>query len=278
MAREHSFVLPSGVLMKVRALNGGDQGTITKQDTIGKIDTFNQMLADCTLQLGSKTTVTKNDIERMLVNDRKYALVELRQFSLRYKEEFNFNYEWPITGGKKENQAYSVVFSRESFDIIPFSWTRKFIESLSEEELKELEKSKKHYPEIYNDYEDMLRANLEQTFITEEGLQIRWKLLDCLQETKFQDVSSSLKDVNLPILMRDPKVVLKSATDSKETLTSWDIRRADIIDIEAFRTEMRNVEGFIDTFLTIQNQTNASKNARVDLLGTVDFFFPSQAI
>ena len=35
MAREHKFILPSGVACKVRALKGKDQGTITKQEKQG---------------------------------------------------------------------------------------------------------------------------------------------------------------------------------------------------------------------------------------------------
>lgn len=275
MARQHSFILPSGVKMTVRELTGKDQGTITKEGSAGDPSTFNQMLSDCSITLGDKSNVIKTDIENMLSNDRKYALVELRQFSLRYKEEFNFSYEWPIKGGKKETHDYSVIFTRDSFTFDPYKWVKNHMDKMSDEE-KELMSD--HYPEMYDSYSDMLSENLEQDYETEDGLLIKWNCSTGKQEEKFNGVSKSLRDINLPIRMREPKEMRAKSDGSGVVPMKWNFDDEGIYEVEKFRKTMRETEGYIDTYLTIEHQEDPSKQARVDLVATIDFFFPSQAI
>lgn len=277
MARERSFILPSGVKMTVRELTGKDQGTITKEDTIGKTSSFNQMLADCTRSIGDNTNVSRSDIEKMLSNDRKNALVELRQFSLRYKETFDFNYEWPLKNGMKETQECSVIFDRETFKPTPYIWVRKAMEELSEDQIEELNNTKMYYPELYTSYEEMLADNLEREFFTDEGVRVLWNCCTGKQEEAFSEVEKKLRDVNLPIRMRNPKKMLVSKDNSTVPI-KWDFESESLYDVENFRKEMRSVEGYIDTVLTIQHETDNTRQQRVDLVSTIDFFFPSQAI
>lgn len=283
MARTHVFVLPSGVEMEVRALLGKDQGTITKKDTIGDIDPFNQMLADCIVRLGDKTSasITRKDVENMLINDRKYALVELRQFSLRYKEVFKFNYEWPLDkNGNKEVQAYEAIFTRENFPMTPYIWVREAIEKMSTEDQQALIDNKRYFPVLFESYAEMLQKNAIQTFVTEDGVAtIEWEVGSCKHELLFVKADKSIQDINMPIRMRNPQVVLTNVNDKNDKVrTSWNFDNFELYDVEQFRMKMRETEGYIDTFLTIEHQKNPAKTVRVDLVSTVDFFFPSQAI
>jgi hypothetical protein len=50
------------------------------------------------------------------------------------------------------------------------------------------------------------------------------------------------------------------------------------MDIENFRKEINEVEGNVDTTITLQHPTNAGRSELIDLTGTADFFFPSLAI
>lgn len=277
MAKEHKFVLPSGVEMVVRSLTGKDQGTITKQNDSTATDKFNQMLADCTISIGNDSNITKKNIERMLEKDRKYALVELRQFSLRYKDVFKFNYEWPITGGKKEIQPYEVSFSRDSFPVVAYKWVRDRVDSIKKEnpDYNAIE-----FPVMYESYKDMLDENLIQHFFTEDGQKVEWNICTCEDEARFSGLRKQDLDINVHLKMRNPKVVLVGTytQDNKEIKHSWNFDNADIYDVEAFRTKYKEIEADIDTSLTIQHQTDSNRVARVDLIGTIDFFFPSQAI
>jgi hypothetical protein len=276
MARTKKFVLPSGVGITVRSLKGKDQGTLTNQSNTNPNDAINEMLASCIIQLGDVTNVTVNDVEKMLTNDRKYALVELRQFSLRYMEVFSFTYDWAITGGKKQSQEFDVTFNRDSFSIIPYVWVSDHIKTLDKEEQELLLSEKTFYPEMYESYDEMLNEQKQRVFKTDEGEVIVWQVCDGLQEAIFSKVSKSLMDANLHIKMRKPKVAINGVISN--AIVDWNYKEAEIFDTENFRREMRKTEGLIDTMLTIKNDENPNLESRVDLISTIDFFFPSQAI
>lgn len=278
MAREHEFVLPSGVKCKVRSLKGKDQGTITKQDKVGDVTVFNKMLSDCILALGDKTLVTEKDVSRMLINDRKFALVELRQFSLRYKEIFEFDYEWPVEkSGKKEVSKHKIQFTDDNFPAKPYAWVAKKIAETSEEDMEIVKSNGDKFPVMYESYKDMLENERTMIFETEDGDQIEWQCATGDDETAWANVSKSQLDVNVTLKMKNPKLLL-STKEGGVAKVKYNIEEADIIDVEAFRKITKETEGDIDTFLTIKHPNNDSVRERIDLVGTVDFFFPSQAI
>lgn len=275
-------VLPSGVEFEVRNLRGSDQEDLTRAKTLRDGSGFATMLASALLRLGDNTNVTVNDVDRMLSNDRKYALIALRQHTLRYQKFFNFSYEWPLRAGQtaKELEQHSVEFTEESFPKIPYLWVRERIALLKSEALEKQELyDGSKYPVIYTNYGEMLAVHKEQNFtLQESGLTIRWSLLTGEQENKFGKIDPEVVHSNTMLTMREPKIVLQNQVEKKETLTGWNHSAADLLDVEDFRTEIRNVEGSINSTITIQNKKDSSRTARVELLATTDFFFPSQAI
>lgn len=278
-------VLPSGVEFSVRSLKGRDQELITKAKNVRDGSGFNEMLASCLTQLGDKKQgeITPNDVERMLSNDRKYAMVALRQHSLRHKPTFDFSYEWPLQGTRKDVQQYSVEFNSTDFPCVPYLWVREKIEQLkAEAAANKVEYTETKFPKLYESYSEMLAAHKEQTFVLpEDGTRLGWTLLTGEQESKFSKLDREQVNANTMISMRVPQVLLtpkEGVSEAKQIGMGWMHSNADLLDIEAFRGEVRKVEGTINTTLVIQNQKDSTRTARVELLATPDFFFPSQAI
>ncbi len=263
MARELSFVLPSGVEMVVRSLRGSEQETITTQG-VDMNDAFNQMLADCTIRLGDNNNVNRNDIERMLVNDRVYSLVKLRQFSLNFQDTFEFSYEWPVReDGVKETTEHEIAFNQESFPVIPYLWMKDNVVN-------------GEFVKMYESYSEMIEANGTHSFEDCDGNVVTFSLLTGATEKQFSNVAKKLQNANLPLRMRSPKYIMVGKDGNKVPFT-WDPSKADILDTEKFRKKIKEIEGSVDTMLTIEHPTR-KEQVRVNLIATVDFFFPSQAI
>jgi hypothetical protein len=276
MATTFEGVLPSGVAIGLTSLTGADQGMITKQKNLSDNTAYFEMLAGRITHLGDKTNVNKNDVLRMLTNDRKDALVMLRQFSLEFQESFDFMYTWPIdkTTVVKHMEPYSVKFNDKDFKRIPYAWVADELARLAAAGTP-FDGGPFTFPELYSSYSAMLVANSEQHYaMPKSGEVVQWELLTGEQEKKFGKLSKADVDSNTMLAMRVPKLVLG---DADKTLTSWSPQRAVIMDTEGFRKEIRRVEGLIDTVLSISNEKDG-REARIDLVTTPDFFFPSQAI
>lgn len=280
-------VLPSGVEIAVRNLTGGDQETLTASKNTRNGSGFNKMLAGAIERLGDLegAAITERTIERMLSNDRKDALVMVRQHSLKFQEYFEFAYDWPIEGNRKQLQQFSVKFDDEDFARKPYFWVAEEMERLARQREAEGGTSEPltgfaAFPIMYESYNEMLEAQSTQRYKLPESEQmIEWSLLTGEVEKKYTKVAMDDRTSNTTLMMRSPKEILTTDTDEPQAvLTGWSPARADILDVEGFRREIRRVEGHIDTILTIKNQADESRTARVDLVGTVDFFFPSQAI
>lgn len=281
-------VTPSGVKFSVRQLFGADQDMLTKESGgDSNAMKFNKMLHGSMRSLGVKgqTELTIKDIQNLLSNDRKFILLTLRQHTLKYKKTFDFKYEFPLRRGhnQKEQFEYSVEFSHENFPITPYYWVR-----------EEIEKEKKDnpdyrpdghevlFPEVFQDYSDMLNTyrEVKGTF-PESKLAYVWQLLDGNAELKW---GPSLEDIriNMMLEMRSPKIKalqqMNSEQKKEDVWTSFETGRADLLDIEYMRSEIREKEGVVDTFLTIQHPNDLSRSQRVDLITLPVFFFPSQAV
>lgn len=273
--RIKEFVLPSGIKMKVRNLKGIDQRTLTEQKNAKSKDTFNTMLADCTLQIGSKTHIDKKDIQRMLANDRRFALMALRQHSLRNQHMFMFKFEWPLDNRAKDIQDYEVDLS-QGFAQKPYYWVAQRIQELKANDAWQ---EGDEFPVMFEDYSEVLEMAQQEITLPESGLEVQYMMLNGDQEAKWSNVDKESISSHTQIQMRAPKVILTAKEGEKTRVPmTLDLDNLDLLDIEFLRRDFREKEGFIDTFLTIQNQKDAAKESRVDLISTKDFFFPSQAI
>jgi hypothetical protein len=282
-------VTPSGVAFSVRALTGYDQNTISKKnDNPG--DQFNKMIMDCLMSLGtlSKDMIKIQHVEKLLTNDRKFILVTLRQFSLKFQKEFKFKFEWPLRKGSKvkEVEEREVTFDEKSFPIVPYKWMIDKISAIGiENETVELETDKKaipdgfafNYPVLYESYDQMLAENkiVKGTF-PEGGANYQFELLDAAKEKVWSPVLSNEDDivVNMMIEMHSPKIEMKTK-DGGALLTKFEPGsvNSDILDVEHIRKHIKDVEGAVDTSLTIQHFTDVTRVKRVDLVTLVDFSF-----
>lgn len=274
MARETRGVLPSGVGFTARAFIGADMELLSTSVADKGALAFNKLIEDCVISIGTDRDITSSKIDNLLSNDRKYLLLFLRQFSLNFKEKFEFTHEWPVTedGQQKDVTPHSVII--KSFYTKPYIWVQKEIEELKEKG----EEFEYEFPEMYQSYKEVLDLNLEQKIILEAtGAEFFWEILTGNQENLFANVGKKQRHINLPIQMRKPRVLLKGKKGNKDQLTMYNTSKGDWMDLEQIRKEIRDKEGIIDTSLSIKHPT-LEKVAQIDLIGTLAFFVPSQAI
>lgn len=284
MERIKDSVLPSGVAFSVRNLIGEDQDDLTRAAKKGESgqSTFNKMLAGAMRKLGDKSEgeITPKDIARMLSNDRKFALVTLRQHTLEYKPTFDFKYEWPIQKGQKKKvvQDYSVDFDHENFPVKPYYWMV--------EKIREMQKDNPGFkpdghiipfPMLYSSYADMLEQNRIITGEFRNGMKYKWELLNGEIELEYASTMSEDMRMNLMIEMRKPKYLFTSDKDGKETWAMFEPGKVDVSILEDLRFEIFEKEGSVDTSLAIAHPTDRLMEKRVDLTQLPAFFFPSMA-
>lgn len=278
MARIYKDVLPSGVQFEVRNLLGKDQELITdeKKSRDGKV--FTKMLASALVSLGNNNNVTERDVERMLTNDRKYALVMLRQHSLRFKPEFDFTYDWPLADNQKIKEEYSVIFTREYFKIQPYEWVRLHMEALKATAAAAGEPFDENvFPVMFENYSDVHALREITATLPESGARVKWMILNGELEEKAQHLPA--RNSSTIFHMREAKQILQLKDGGTEpVVTGLITSEMDLMDLEYMRKRIREIEGSVDTILTVSSKKNPDKQARIDLVGTPDFFFPSQAI
>lgn len=284
MERIKKSVTPSGVEFSVRNLIGKDQDLLTRAQDDSDSNSLNELLFGALRSLGEKnqSEITKKDVSNLLSNDRKFILVTIREHTLGYKKVFNFNFEWALRKGSKEKEIvpYEVNFTPENFPVKPYYWVAEKIAELQTENPEYLADGHVNlFPIIYSSYTQMLteRKVITGTFPT-SGDKYQWSLLDGEMEKKYSKVELV---INTMLEMRGIKLPFVSGTDDngkpKQSLIMFDTSNADIMDLEHLRTEIRQKEGTVDTFLTIQNPDNI-RSQRVDLISLPVFFFPSQAL
>jgi hypothetical protein len=286
MERIKESVLPSGIQFSVRNLIGEDQDNLTREQKKSSgtpQSVFNKMLAGAMRGLGNKSEseITPNMVAGMLSNDRKFALITLRQHTLEYQPTFDFKYEWPLQKGEKKKQAfdYSVSFDHENFPVIPYRWMREALEKLKQENIEnsDFKMPDGHiipFPKLYDNYLDMKDLHKEQQRTLSNGQLVKWDLLDGEMELANSSALNDDPRMNLIIEMRKPKY--KFADGEKSPVwAEFTTGKTDMKYLEEIRKEMLDFEGKIDTSLVIGHENNPRLQMRVDLCQLPAFFFPS---
>lgn len=277
---------PSGVSFELRNLKGKDQKIMTKQGTDGtESSRFNKMLAGALLKLGTLEgdQITEEVVKNCLSNDRKFMLVVLRQHSLNYEKEFKFAYEWPLQQGSKEKDLhnYSVNFDSKNFPVEPYQWMR--------EKLAELKKDGDEtvydghniaYPVLYKSYEEMLADHKYRTFsLPGTDVKCRFTLQTGGIEAEYSHIPQNKQDANTTFEMHDCKYWDPDKDNStKGKWIDMSTDEMDMLFVEVIRKTIKEHEGKVDTMLAIQHPKNQARETRVDLVGLLAFFFPSQAL
>lgn len=286
LLRTKESVTPSGVPFTVRSLKGKDQSIITNLST-GKTNhnKFNTMLSGALLKVGDVEGHHLNVefVSKMLSNDRKFMLVTLRQHTLGYQELFNFNYEWPLQKGAKDKEVheYSVRFNHENFPVTPYRWMAEYLADKKKKDNDDTvyDGHVNQFPILFESYDALIEKHceIEGTF---SGTEVRFKynLLTGEIEARHSGKSDDQFDVNTALEIRHPQYWGEANNQSKGTWFDFDVKETDLIWVEYLRKHLRVEEGRVNTTITIEHQTNKSREATVDLVSTPAFFFPSQAI
>lgn len=281
MERIKESVTPSGVEFSVRNLIGEDQDKLSEgAGEDGESNPINDMLFRALRKLGNKsgTELTPNVVKRILSNDKKFILLTMREHTLGYQRLFKFKYDWPLRKGFIDKQVvpYEVKFSPENFPIEPYHWVKNEIQRLISDN-KDYVKPDGHkilFPIMYPSYDTMLTTEKEINGVNPiTNTEYRWFLLDGEQEEKFSKKKMVVNDM---LEMRRLNLRIADSVSGEKQWAMIETKKVDIMEIEHIRTEIREKEGTVDTFLTIQNPSDA-RTVQVDLVSLPVFFFPSQA-
>jgi len=286
-------VLPSGIEVELLSLTGKQQKDLTINDESKRKNAIDNMLLDCTGRIGSKTTVTPKDIEKLFSEDRKYMLFELQQFSNDYDPEFRFAYEFPTKDGKKLKDTYIVMFTKEDFPKRPYKWVMDEMIRLHKEKNEiaadvELDEDqlkmiliKEEYPVMFTDtYDEIIEKYKQQkTKLKECGVEVVWNVLDGIAEkenakfTNEKKMSSHTYFQNRDCKYLDPESLEKG----KEIPINVPYDDVSTNDLEQLRETMLDFEASIETNVVVSYKGDTSMQANLNLVTVPAFFFRSLA-
>lgn len=267
----HIFKLPSGVEAEVKEMQGIHQRMLTENANKPMGDKLSAVLCDVLIRVGTKTDLTPEFIHNMLSADKKKCLVEARQFSLDFDEHFSFTYEYKDSAtGEKREETLDLDLSA-GFESRPYKL------------LVETEDGVEWQAAEYQEYDDIKR---EFDFeLPKSKKMVRIHLLD----GKGEAVGSKMKRVDMSshtqLLIRNPQYLVEKESGNiiPMKIETRDLDRMSIKDLEAIRTNIKNLEGQVDTEIMFEHPEAETKQGKekdvvVDLLGEIAFFFPSEAI
>lgn len=260
----HIFKLTTGVECEVTELTGKHQKLLTEQNNKSHNDKLAEMLADVIVRVGTKKDIDTEFVKAMLSADQKKILCEVRQFTLDFDPNFVFTYKYTDNKGAKQEHVIEIPIS-EGFNSEP---TKKVLEdgTLGDAD--------------YTEYSEVQK----EVFMTlpRSGEKIRFTMLDGRGEEIGSATNKNKRSSHTVIAMRNP-VYFKEGSNKKMIPIKLNLDNLAYKDIEALRSKIKEVEGKVDTEIMFEHpeaQYKAAdeKEVVVDVLGTVAFFFPSEAI
>jgi hypothetical protein len=254
MTNTYKFTLPSGVEAEVSELKGKHQRLLTQQlkgET--HMDKLNKVLEDILVRIGSVTMINTAFIEQMLAIDRRYALVMARQFAMDFEPNFNYLYKWNDDEEMPQETEMTIDLKgagENAFPMIPM-------------------------PEQYKEYSEIDRI---KTVKLSKGLVVQFELLDQRGERMAAFTKKAQLSSHLPIMMRRAAYISENGTPVQLNCDELGLK-----DLDTLRKEIKRCEGSFDTevrFLhpNAENLPDDKKYVVIDLLGTINFFFPSGTV
>lgn len=272
----HTFNLGSGVECEIMELTGEQQDILTKQDGCTHQQKLSAMLKSILVRVGTVTDITDDFIDELLGTDKRQMLLEARQFSLGFQKSFEMPFEYEDKDGHTITETVEIHLPDGKFPIKPLQ-----VETMEEVEGGEPKKVLK--PATYKEYSDIVREH--ETVLPKTGLKVRWKLLSSKGETFAANKKKKERSSNTLIEMRFPTYEDKK-TDGKTSVwvsLSNKLNKLPILDIEHLRKHIYSIEGEANSDITFEHPEAELKSAqekmvKMDVLGTVAFFFPSGRI
>ena len=259
----HVFKLPSGVECEVKEFTGKHQRLLTEQKNKNIAENLNEVLADVLVRVGSVKNVTLEFVLNMLACDRKKALVEARQFSMDDEPKFEFDYEYVDSNGESQVSHQSVDIS----DGFPF----KPLLVLTDDSFKEAD---------YKEYKDI--EKVYELTLPRSQSKVRFTLLDGIGEQIGARTPKSKMSSHTALKMMRPEILVEKK-DTEPTWIQLNLDNLSLKDITYLRTSIKEIQGTVDTELKFEHPEHEDKPLEekyvtVDLLGVLDFFFPSGTI
>lgn len=267
MNNTHEFKLLTGVKCTISEMDGSSQNILTRAgNTEKKNADFSELLRKHIVSLGTKTNITDDDIQNLLVWDRKKILVELRQFTLGNPKKFNFKYTW--TEQNKAKNVEHIEWDLENmFAERPYSLLTGEFDEAGNPIIQPMECSE--YSQVLQKLENKFTlprsGKLSSITFPTTAEQNKWAKTD----PKSFSSHTELQIFN-PVYYED--------IAGKETRVMIEMNRLAYLDIEKIREIKNRLEGNIDTIINIENKDNPQQKASLDLTQEISFFFPSRAV
>lgn len=253
----HKFKLLSGVEAEILELDASHQEMLTKQAKgVGHADKLNDILKDVLVRVGSVKTITDDFVQGMLTEDRRYALTMARQFSFSFQETFEHIFEYD-DDGRKQSCSFGFDLSEEgTFPI-------------------------KLYANQVKEYADINKI-YSLTLPRSKAL-VEWSMLDGSGEKIGIGKKKSERSSNTVLEMRKPRYWVDSDGDKEGYWAVLPLNELSLADITALRQDIKDKEGKVDTEIKFEHPLWESGKVDeqwvvVDVLSTVNFFFPTVGI
>lgn len=241
---------------------------------------YDNMLLDCTLKIGNKvrSEISDKHIVNMPAEDRRLAMLIIRQLSNDFDPVLRFSYEFPLDKQRKEKFQFAVDFT---FGVLDFDGTLlpTFEGQKITDEMRSLHYNFKArpYKQQVTDYSEFQYER--DLILPRSGQTVRIGINTGGTDTHHSEQKIQLaQEVNSHdfIYKRMPKIVGKDAAGN-EQLLKLDCGKLTGFDLEFIRRNILEEEGSLDTLMVIENP-RTKKQVTVDLLQIPAFYFPSLGI
>lgn len=275
MTATHTFTLPTGIVCEVKEFTGKEQEILTATNKKTHTEKLNELLKSIIVRVGSNNKIDDNFLDQMLECDKRFILVEARQFSMDFEPDFVFVYKYTDSNGKKAEFELREKIKDGHFPMFPMQLMNPAYDPDTENE-----DVPQFIPANYEDYSEVDRHYY--TKLPKSGMMVRLSHLDGKGNAILQAVDKDKRTSSTIIQMRNPVYFEQGSGDNKVPI-QLNLSKLSFKDIEHLRSVIKKMEGRVDTEIMFEHPEADSKPAGekeviMDVLGTVAFFFPSGAI
>lgn len=261
----HIFKLPSGVECEVTELTGKQQKILTEQNSKTHNEKLAEMLASVIVRLGTSFKPDAKFVqEEMLACDVKFALTEVRQFSLDFEATFGFTHTYKDAEGVKQTAEIEEDVPEGRFPFTP-------VKKLVGDDLVDADYSE--YAEIEKDITITLPRSQKV---------VRFTMLDGKGTSIGSKTRKTDRSSHTTLAMRRP-VYFEESSKGNQVPIQLNLDTLALKDIEFLRSSIKKYEGQVDTEIMVErpdSETRSPNNREmvVDVLSVTSFFYPSEAI
>jgi hypothetical protein len=262
------ITLLSGVKAKINDLTGKEQEILSKQDNRSFNDKLNDVLASTVEYVGSLYKPKAEFFNTMLSGDRKKLLVELRMYSMDNDPMFAFDYKYTDAKGNTATLPLEVPVTKEITHIVDGEEVTEEVAGCNE----------KPYSFQVDEYSEVDQHRKVELTLPKSGKKVRYNLLDGKGEAIGANTPKLERSSHTQLKMRNVLELIPDETkEGGGVWTQCVLNNLPLRDIETIRSSIKENEGRVDTEHRFK-QPVTDEDVIIDILGTVAFFYPSEAI